>query len=498
MSATLRFPFQASLDGSSLVESDGNFYYGLDAAHVFEMQAAESDTESEADAESEQTASMDSVQQANRPVTYILDDEPVTTSRPVSMMPHRIYTSDQQRFATEHEMAAEETETDEAESAYCESPTSTIEPPEEKQPRRNGPPRFYSTPIVEGDPTSTPVLLYGLEQPSEHIPRPKKLSRSRNYHSAAPVRPSSRHGPSPLSWEVQPGIPEESDFSSRRISMLFRRASMHLTQSTYIPSKAERPAVDSTCSSSTTSTVRSMATAAEDDSTTPASSTSASPTLEAVPSREEKPDPSPSLSSTDHIQDTQPDPSSFSPSLPPSPRPVRRRATSIMTSISDNASVSSRRMSIFNFRFRKSSFMRSNETLSTIRAEAPPPTASASTESPSKPMPYSPDSFESPHTQTGRGRTMHRKPLDNDTNDNTNDTTSPDTIRPHTSYNPATAPARTSYSTIPRAVRNFSKPRNFPAKLQPSPLGQSEMSKQRKANRATRFFSRIFISDNNN
>ncbi|OKL62827.1 hypothetical protein UA08_01706 [Talaromyces atroroseus] len=540
MSATLRFPFQASLDGSSLVETNGDFYYGHGTAHVVAELPAETPPEepvteeaeqSEPEAEAATMADLDEEQQhynQQPPAVYqtprwdsLLNDQgpQVTTSRPVSLLPHRIDTSDQQRFATEHEMTAEQTED---EGLYCESPTSTIEPPApskvELLAQRGAPPRFYSTPIVDGDPSSTPVALYGLEQPSEHIVRSKKLVsplRSRTYYSTAPIRPSSRHGPSPFSSTLRPGIPEAPEpleSSSKRISVMLRRASQHLTQSTYIPSRVDRPGVDST-GSSTNSTIRSMATtfAPGDEYTTPASSTAASPTLEATPPPDEKP--SPSADTTDHhIQDNQPDVAvSSPPSLPPSPpRPIRRKTTSAMSYVSDSASVSgesSRRMSIFNLRFRKPSpmsqhsFTRSNETLSTIRAAGedaqhantfPLPPA-APTRSPSKPMPYSPDSFISPH-----GRTQYRTtPLPDDDTTTNNSIASPNPIRPHTSYIPATA---SSSNTTSRSIRNFSKPRNFESATQSQPSGhghseKSEKQKRTAAHRATKFLARVFISD---
>ena len=163
MSATLRFPFQASLDGYAVVETDGNLYYGLDIslepaelpAQACSHSNSKSNSQSglglgSSDDEDEDKQQQQEQQSSSKNISYpprldslVKDKEhereqeqepEKLTPRPVSVLmhPHRINTSDQQRFATEHEMAAAEEA--EEENIICESPsTSTLDETEAEE-----------------------------------------------------------------------------------------------------------------------------------------------------------------------------------------------------------------------------------------------------------------------------------------------------------------------------------------------------------------------------
>lgn len=575
MSATLRFPFQASLDGSTMVETDGSLYYGRDTTHpCYEMQAdagveadpkSKSQSENPLDSELERDPEGDSNKEQGPhnkeqpPVSVfpprwdslILSNQNsgVVTSRPISMLPRRIYTSDQQRLATKYEMAAEDTvEMDgvEEEKMMCESPapTTTLEAPLQSEvpelqlPAPSSmPPRFYATPIVKDDPTSTPPGLYGLEQPSEHVPRPKKLVAQRRQRPPPAVtssRPTSRHQlqPSPLSASTTQLASSEEQAPStftRRLSVILGRSSQYIPASPGPETQTViRPTIGSISSSgsvSTTSTMRSVATTATESSnyttststSTPSSSTSSSPTLSAVPITEEKPtseseSPMP-FTRADTLTGME-EKADIPTSQPSPPRPLRSNTTPIMNSITENSSSSgesSRRNSIFGMSRRKQSptggrLVKQNpQNPNTIRAvsNSASTTETVSSKNPStdsipldatasRRMPFSPDSFESPHNQLYRVQSSYRTtPVSNDDNDfYNNDPTSRNsnttTERPHTSYHNSLASGSSS-------TPDFSKLNSRYMRKESKDSTPTLSGKQKKANRATKFFSRIFV-----
>ncbi|EED19674.1 hypothetical protein TSTA_029500 [Talaromyces stipitatus ATCC 10500] len=406
MSATLRFPFQASLDGSSLVETDGCLYYGLDISHgivAAELPAQGLLTPDSSSSESDpepglglglnldgdgcekrgQNQQLDTNGMSHPPRWDSLRDTQAEESftprpAPIPMHPHRIYTSDQQRFAREHEMTATEVE-EEENNMICESPsTSTLTNPLEETltltetertirlpvPLTNQLPRYYATPLIKDDPLSTPVAIYGLEKPSDHIPKKKApaVLRQRNSNpSAAQARPSSRHlhPPSPLSSTVSLNdrVEEQrrpSTSSTRRLSMFLGRTS----NPNGLPSTGvSRPAIgsiSSSGSSATTSTMRSAVTTASEAST---ASSIPTPTFTQSPTTldgNQKPaSPSPLDHNTLRRKTT--------PINPNEPTPISRQT--------------SRRNTIFNFSKPKilpmmyhRSGIQSSDNLSTIRA----------------------------------------------------------------------------------------------------------------------------------
>lgn len=544
MSATLRFPFQASLDGSAMVETDGNLYYGFDSSHGFAELPTQSYSTSNSDSQSglglesdgdqekqQQQHSSSSSQIIFHPPRWDSlkrdqeqEQEPEEVApRPVWMHPHRINTSDQQRFATEHEMAA--AEEIEEEHIICESPSSSTvdatEAEEESTIRVSVPSssvqqfipsRYYATPLIKDDPISTPVALYGLEKPSDHVPRKKApvVLRQRGNSAAAPTRPSSRHQhqPSPLSSTVNPDNRVEetsraSMSSTSRLSMFWGRT----PDTTVTPSNSvSRPTVGSISSagsSATTSTMRSAVSAVSDLSTATSISASSSPTI--VDANQKLADPPSHPTTTpDNSQPT----SSFS----RPPQPLRRQTTSIPNPTTGHTPITggdARRNSIFNFSLPKFSSpmmhhragIQSSENLTTIRAVSDDqvtvtatnthpfhdPPLEASSSSSSKQMPFSPDSFVSPHTHahTSEPYTMNNR---SDSNEYQNTNSFSQVNRPHTSH----------HDQRPPAFSNTSNPQ-YRAYTRNDQQQQPQLRKPKKSdhhqNRATKLFMRIFVTD---
>lgn len=551
MSATLRFPFQASLDGYAMVETDGHLYYGLDIslepaelpAQAYSNSNSESDTQSglglDSNDEDEDKQQQQEPQSTSKNISYpprsdsLLknkeqdqDQEPEElTPRPVSvsMHPHRINTSDQQRFATEHEMAAAEEL--EEENIICESPSSSTldetEAEEESTIRVSVPSssvqqlissRYYATPLIKDDLTSTPVAIYGLEKPSDHVPKKKTpaVLRQRGNSAAAQARPSSKHQhyhqPSPLSGVNHDNRVEEqarvSTSSTRRLSMFLGR-----TPTPTIPSAGvSRPtigSISSSGSSATTATMRSAVSAVSDVSNATSISTSSSPT----------------------IVDANQKPASHSPSTTPAldqtssfTRPAQplRRTTAPISSFTttDHAPITAsdtRRNSIFNFSMPKFSSpmmyhragIQSSENLTTIRAvtddQVTITAAAANTQpfhdssfeasSSSKQMPFSPDSFVSPHTHpTTQSYDTSNPPSDSNAYNNT--TSFSQTNRPHTSHQ----------DQRPPSISNAPNPQYQPYtrnEQQPQPQLRKLKKSDHHQHRATKLFTRIFVTDLN-
>ncbi|KAF3405334.1 hypothetical protein DPV78_002631 [Talaromyces pinophilus] len=551
MSATLRFPFQASLDGYAMVETDGNLYYGLDIslepaelpAQAYSHSNSESDSQSGLGLESNDDEDEDKPQQQEqqsnsknifyppRLVSLVKDKEQEQkqepeklTSRPVSVLmhPHRINTSDQQRFATEHEMAAAEEA--EEENIICESPsTSTLDETEVEEEstirvsvpsssaQRFIPSRYYATPLIKDDLTSTPVAIYGLEKPSDHVSKKKApaVLRQRGNSAAAQARPSShQHQPSPLSAVNHDNRAEEasraSTSSTRRLSMFLGREHTPTVPSAGV-SRPMIGSISSSGSSATTATMRSAASAVSDVSNATSISTSSSPTI--VDANQKPASHSPST--TPAIDQT--------PSFTRPAQPLRRPTAPIPSFTTDHAALTggdTRRNSIFNFSKPKFSSpmmhhragIQSGENLTTIRAVTddqvtPTPAATESqpfhessleaSSSSSKQMPFSPDSFVSPHTHAHTSESYDITNSTSDSNVYNNNTTSfSQTNRPHTSH----------HDQRPAAISNTSSPQYQPYtrnEQQPQPPIRKLKKSDHHQHRATKLFTRMFVTDLN-
>ncbi|EEA27246.1 hypothetical protein PMAA_021340 [Talaromyces marneffei ATCC 18224] len=532
MSATLRFPFQASLDGSAVVETDGSLYYGLDISHGFAELPAEGyptlNSESEMqlglglylerdDYEEEQEEPHSSSKIVRHPQRWDSlvkskdqeqKQEPEeVTPRPisVSMHPHRINTSDQQRFATEHEMAAAEEL--EEENTICESPlSSTLDEAEatirvsvpSSSVQQFIPSRYYATPLIKDDPTSTPVALYGLEKPSDYVPRKKGPAGSRqrgNTTVAAQSASRHQHQPSPLSSTVNPenrveAAPRASTPSMRTLSIFLGRTS---TLNTVYPTAVSRPtirSISSSGSSATTSTVRSVGSAVSDVSVATSISTSIFVPSPTMVEANQKPtsDPGTTTTTLDHNQN---------PTSPFSrPQPVRRTTAPISNFTTDHIPVvggDTRRNSISNFSspmIHHRAGIKSSDNLTTIRAISDnqvtipatnnyvfhDPSLEDYSSSSSKQMPFSPDSFISPHTHA----------YDSDSNEYNNSNSFSQINRPHTSHHDQRSFPKTPNPHYQAYTRNDKS--------------QSQLRKPKKSGhqrRATKLFTRIFISDLN-
>lgn len=550
MSATLRFPFQASLDGYSMVETDGNLYYGLDIslepaelpAQVYSHLNSESDTHSGLGLDSNDDEDEDKQQQQESKSQVVFhpprwdslvksqeqeqeqeqEQAPDVAPRPVSvsMHPHRINTSDQQRFATDHEMAAAEEV--EEENMICESPSSSTldetEAEEESTIRVSVPSssvqqfipsRYYATPLIEDDLTSTPVAIYGLEKPSGHVSKKKApaVLKQRGSSAAAQARPSSRHQqqPSPLSWTDNRAEEQAraSTSSTRRLSMFLGRAP---TPTTAPASGVSRPtigSISSSGSSATTATMRSAVSAVSDVSTASSISASSSPTIIDSNRKPDSPSTTPDLAQTS--SSTRP------------PQPLRRTTAPIPTLTNDHTPIirgDTRRSSIFNFSMPKFSSpmmhhragIQSSENLTTIRAvrdddqvtitsstansypfHDPTPETSSSSSS-SKQMPFSPDSFVSPHTQpTPESYTTTNNPP-SDIKAYNNTTSFSQINRPHTSHHDQRPPPPITPQYQPYR-RNEQQPQ--------SQLRKPKKSDHHHQHRATKLLTRIFVTDLN-
>lgn len=536
MSATLRFPFQASLDGYSMVETDGDLYYGLDLslepvelpAQVFSISKQESNTEaglglrSDDDHDDEEDKQQQGQHSNSEDIFHPLGRDIVVkiqeqergsedvAPRPVSvsMHPHRIDTSDQQRFATDHEMAA--TEAAEEEKIICESPSSsTLDATETEQEsttrvsvpssrtQQSIPRRYYATPLIKDDLTTTPVAIYGLEKPSDHVAKKKAVTmlRQRGISAVAPVRPSSRHQRqfSPLSAVNHDNHVEEqartSTSSARGLSLFLGRIPTSAVPSAVV-SRPTIGSISSSGSSATTATMRSRISAVSDVSTTTSISTSSSPTVDANQKPVEPP--SDSTTTPNHNQAT----SSFA-----RPQPLRQTTVPISSFKTNHIPLTgadTHRKPVFNFSMPKysSSMMyhragiQSSDNLTTIRAVTddqvtihtadahPFHDSSREASSSSKQMPFSPDSFLSPHTYS---------PSDSNAYNN------------KTSFSQINRPTRYYHDQNPPAISNAPNPQyqayprnNQQPRLQ---LGKQDESDHHQHRASSLFTRRMFVTD---
>ncbi|KAH8694972.1 hypothetical protein BGW36DRAFT_360691 [Talaromyces proteolyticus] len=285
MSATLQFPFQASLQRNSLVESQGELY-GFDVNAYHEIPSPDLDEEEQLKAT------------YNNPRWDSLPSDQelfMMASQRLSMIEPEGEMIREQQIGLSEEFTLYNAHDEEKEVVRCESPETLTPETHLRLLTPTAIPRYYSTPIVDNDPSTTPVLLYGLEQPSDYLlAASRKLVKLRpmSFLASGPAsRPSSshRHQPSPLSRTYKPEAPREitaalPPAAMKRLSTLLETTSQQIysTYSANVPRGTATGAsvTSSSTSSSTTSTVRSRATQGTIDSNfmpTPPSTVSPSP-----------------------------------------------------------------------------------------------------------------------------------------------------------------------------------------------------------------------------
>jgi hypothetical protein len=247
--------------------------------------------------------------------------------------------------------------------------------------------------------------------------------------------------------------------------------------------------------------MRSAVSAVSDLSTATSISTSSSPTIVDANQKPADP-PSHPTTTTDNSQPT----SSFS----RPPQPLRRQTTPIPTPTAGHTPIpggDARRNSIFNFSLPKFSSpmmhhragIQSSENLTTIRAVSddqvtitaantqPFQDPLVSSSSSSKPMPFSPDSFVSPHTHVHTSGPYNTN-NPSDSNEYKNINSFSQINRPHTSH----------HNQRPPAFNNTSNPQ-YRAYTRNDQQEQPPLRKPKKSdhhqNRATKLFTRIFVTD---
>ncbi|CRG86127.1 hypothetical protein PISL3812_03130 [Talaromyces islandicus] len=334
MSATLSFPFQASMDGPGPVEGYDELN-GFDFNMYYEMPSP--------DLEEEECQSV---------ATFNPRWDSLPSNQELSMMAtQRLSMMAAQRETVPQEPAL-------VEDADKEVLLSETSPPLLDVPRAvrlpiPSRPRFYSTPITDDDASTTPVLLYGLEQPSEYAPAPRRrLAAFRPVSfiggGAAPTsRPLSSYRNQPSSSRTYQSPASREPRSStplKRLSTLIENAShqVHSTVSSRAPSGAtiEESIASSTSSASTSRSRVTLATVESDGATAPSPPLSGSPasSIRDAPASAEPskavidPHPVPTVArAATSIVDLPSENRSNMPPAPP-PKPIRRKTAPDMSS----------------------------------------------------------------------------------------------------------------------------------------------------------------------
>lgn len=328
MSATLDFPFQADSYGEA-------YDYGLDADMYYELPGSEVE-----DLEEYQSIATFNPRWDSLPSNQELS---VMASQRLSMMAMQ-----------EHNFVEDE----DKEVVVCESPPPL--PPMLAAPRAIRQPvpprpRFYSTPITVDDVSTTPVLLYGLEQPSEYalpprrrLPALRPMSRPMSFLGGSAPSSSHRNQPSSSSRPYQSPAPREprSSMALKRLSTLIENASQQVqsTVSSYTPkvTAAGEPIVSGTSSASTSRSRVTLATIDSDGATDPSPPLSGSPasSIRETPAPADTPkaviDLPPIPAATSTVNTTENVPNHHHPPPPQQVEPIRRSTAPDMNTSPEN------------------------------------------------------------------------------------------------------------------------------------------------------------------